>query len=214
MDKKLPVYLLLDTSGSMVGEPIEAVKNGLSLLLSALRADPHALETVHLSVITFDSNAQQVVPMTDLAMFQEPTFTAKGTTALGAALTLLANCIDREVRKSTPEEKGDWKPLVFIMTDGQPTDDWQKGLNDFRRVKTGIVVACAAGSASGAESLLKQITKDVVMLDTADKSTIASFFKWISSSTTTVSKKVDTSGVEATSMSQMPTPPAGINLVL
>ena len=184
MTRRLPVYLVLDTSGSMTGEPIEAVKNGLSTLLTALRSDPHALETAYLSVITFDSDAAQIVPLTDLASFQEPSLAAQGTTSLGEALTLLANCIDKEVKKSTPEQKGDWKPLVFFMTDGQPTDDWQRGLNDFKSKKTGMVVACAAGSGADT-TVLKQITDNVVMLDTADKATIAAYFKWVSSSITT-----------------------------
>ncbi len=213
MTRRLPVYLVLDTSGSMTGEPIEAVKNGLSTLLTALRSDPHALETAFLSVITFDSDARQVVPLTDLASFQEPTLTAQGTTSLGESLTLVANCIDREVKKSSPEQKGDWKPLVFFMTDGQPTDDWQKGLSDFKNRKTGMVVACAAGSGADA-TLLKQITENVVMLDTADKATIAAYFKWVSSSITTSSKKVENAGVEATSMNELPPPPPEVNVVL
>jgi uncharacterized protein YegL len=213
MARRLPVYLVLDTSGSMTGEPIEALKNGLSTLLTALRSDPHALETAFLSVITFDSDARQVVPLTDLASFQEPTLTAQGTTSLGESLTLVANCIDREVMKSNPEQKGDWKPLVFFMTDGQPTDDWQKGLNDFRTRQTGMVVACAAGSGADA-TLLKQITENVVMLDTADKATIAAYFKWVSSSITTSSKKVENAGVEATSMNELPPPPPEVNVVL
>lgn len=212
MTRRLPVYLVLDTSGSMTGEPIEAVKNGLSTLLTALRSDPHALETAFLSVITFDSDARQVVPLTDLASFQEPNLTAQGTTSFGEALTLVANCIDREVKKSSPEQKGDWKPLVFFMTDGQPTDDWQKGLIDFKNRKTGMVVACAAGSGADA-TLLKQITENVVMLDTADKATIAAYFKWVSSSITTSSKKVENAGVEANSMSELPPPPPEVNVV-
>ena len=52
--RRLPVYLLLDTSGSMHGEPIEAVKNGMQILLSTLRQDPYALETAYLSLIAFD----------------------------------------------------------------------------------------------------------------------------------------------------------------
>jgi uncharacterized protein YegL len=213
MTRRLPVYLVLDTSGSMTGEPIEAVKNGLSTLLTALRSDPHALETAYLSVITFDSDARQVVPLTDLASFQEPSLTAQGTTSLGEALSLVASSIDREVKKSSPEQKGDWKPLVFFMTDGQPTDDWQRGLTEFKSRKTGMVVACAAGTGADA-TLLKQITENVVMLDTADKATIAAYFKWVSSSITTSSKKVENAGVEATTMSELPPPPPEVNVVL
>ncbi|MDR0992366.1 MAG: VWA domain-containing protein, partial [Ruminococcus sp.] len=111
--RRLPVYLLLDISGSMQGEPIEALKNGISALVSELKSDPQSLETAYLSVITFNSTARQIIPLTELMLFREPIISAGGATALGAALTLLAECINTEVRRSTETQKGDWKPLVF-----------------------------------------------------------------------------------------------------
>ena len=131
--RRLPVYLLLDTSGSMYGEPIEAVKNGVQTLISTLRSDPYALETAYISIITFNSSAQQVTPLTELAAFQQPNIDASGCTALGGALELLSQKIDTEITKTTAEVKGDWRPLVFIMTDGEPTDSMTKGLDEFKK---------------------------------------------------------------------------------
>ncbi len=70
--RRLPVYLLLDTSGSMLGEPIEAVKNGVEMLVSSLRQDPYALETAFLFMISFDTAAKQLMPLTEVAMFNPP----------------------------------------------------------------------------------------------------------------------------------------------
>ena len=81
--RRLPVYLLVDTSGSMHGEAIEAVRNGLQVLVSALRQDPYALETAYLSVITFDSQAKQVTPLTELMNFQIPNIEANGRNCHG-----------------------------------------------------------------------------------------------------------------------------------
>lgn len=211
--RKLPVYLLLDCSGSMYGEPIEAVKNGVQVLLSTLRQDPYALETAYLSIITFDSSARQVSPLTELSAFQQPTLQASGCTALGEALSLLSQCADREVTKSTDDRKGDWKPLVFIMTDGEPTDDLNKGLAEFNKRKWGIVVACAAGAGANTNTL-KKITECVVSLDTADSATIRSFFKWVSASVSAGSMKVDQTGFEATKISELPPPPPEVNIVV
>lgn len=212
--RRLPVYLVLDVSGSMSGEPIEAVRNGLQVLVSNLRTDPYALETAYLSVITFDEQAQQLVPLTELMAFQQPTLKTGTVTALGAALKLTAECIEREVRKSSAEAKGDWKPIVFIMTDGRATDDVQKGLDVFRKAKTGLVIACAAGPNADKDEL-KKITEAVVALDTADSATFSAFFKWVSASISTTSKKIDLtkSDSESSQLSELPPPPPQINLV-
>lgn len=211
--RRLPVYLLLDCSGSMYGEPIEAVKNGVQVLVSTLRQDPYALETAYLSIITFDSNAKQVTPLTELSAFQQPNIQASGCTALGEALALLAQKADQEVTKTTMEKKGDWKPLVFIMTDGEPTDDLNKGLKEFKKRKWGMVVACAAGAGANTDTL-KKITECVVSLDTADSATIKAFFKWVSASVSSGSMKVEETGAEATTLSELPPPPPEVNIVV
>ncbi|SFN95043.1 Uncharacterized conserved protein YegL, contains vWA domain of TerY type [Chitinophaga sp. YR627] len=211
--RRLPVYLVLDTSGSMSGEPIEAVKNGVQVLISTLRQDPYALETAFLSLITFDSDARQLVPLTDLSSFQMPELKASGGTSLGSALQLVADSINREVAKSTPDVKGDWKPLVFLMTDGIPTDTWQNGLNAFQNTKIGITVACAAGNGADV-NLLKQITNTVVSLDTADAATIKAFFKWVSASVSTGSQKVESGDKEVAGLNELPPPPPEVNIVV
>lgn len=211
--RRLPVYLLLDTSGSMSGEPIEAVKNGVQVMISSLRQNPQAIETAFISVITFDSAAQQIIPLTDLASFQMVDIRATGVTALGDALKLVANKIDTEVAKTTTEQKGDWKPLVFIMTDGIPTDDWQSGLTEFKKRKTAFTVACAAGNGVDT-GILKQITDNVVSLDTADSTSIGKFFLWVTASIGVSSTRVEDTGKEVQGLNELPPPPAELNIVV
>ena len=131
-------------------------------------------------------------------------------TALGAALKKVTECANSEVHKSALK-KGDWKPLVFILTDGVPTDDVSKGLEIFREYAWGAVVACAAGNAADDQELQK-ITDDVLHLDVADANSIGAYFKWVSASITTGSKRIDCGG-EIAGLEELPPPPPEITLV-
>jgi uncharacterized protein YegL len=197
----------------MHGEPIEAVRNGLQTLVAALRQDPHALESAYLSVISFSETAQQIVPLTELAQFQIPSIEARGTTALGAALSLLVERVASEVAVTSADTKGDWKPIVFLMTDGEATDDLSAGINALTKAKLGTFVACAAGQNAKTADL-SRITENVVKLDTADSNTIKAFFKWVSASIATTSQKVDLQKKETTSLSDLPPPPPEVNIVI
>lgn len=210
--RRLPVYLLLDTSGSMTGEPIEAVKNGVQMMVHSLRQNPQAIETAFVSIITFDSEAKQLIPLTDLASFQTVDLKAAGTTALGAALSLLADKLENEVTKTTLEQKGDWKPIVFIMTDGVPTDDWQAGFQKLKAVKKGLIVGCAAGNNAD-DKVLKGISDQVVRLSNTDADSIGKFFQWVSASIATTSTKVEETGIDLTKKDQLPPPPSELVIV-
>jgi uncharacterized protein YegL len=211
--RRLPVYLLIDVSGSMSGEPIEAVRTGVQTLLNSLRQDPYALETAHISVITFSDQANQVMPLSELVSAQIPNFSAGGQTAMGAALKQLAACIEKEIHKSTPDQKGDWKPLVFLLSDGDPTDDLDAGIQAIRTAKVGTFIACAAGPNAKTAPLSK-ITETVVKLDTLDSASVKSFFKWVSSSVSTSSQKVEAAGKEVHGLDELPPPPPEVKIAI
>lgn len=210
--RRLPVYILLDTSGSMRGEPIHSVNVDLQSMLSALRQDPYALESVYLSVITFDIEAKVYLPLTLLDQVQIPDLDVPnvGATFMGAALELLAQEVQQNVQKSSNDVKGDWRPLLFLMTDGSPSDvyAYQQIVPTIKQLNFATIVACAAGPKAKTESLL-QLTDQVVVLDTMDSNSFASFFKWVSASVVAGSSSAGVSD----SIS-LPPPPAEIQLVL
>lgn len=206
--RRLPVYLVLDCSGSMTGEPMEAVRQGLKTLLSELKSDPQALETVWMSIITFNSTAQQILPLTDLVLVKEPPLEASGTTAMGAALRLLSECIAREVRQTTAIHKGDWKPLIFFMTDGAPTDKWEDAAAMLKAKKPGNLIACAAG-AEADEQNLKKVTDIVVKLHSLQPGELQAFFKWVSASVQTTSVSIGKTDAPV----HLPPPPQEIIII-
>ena len=212
MSRRLPIYLLLDTSGSMSGTPINSVNQGLRTLADALLADPRAAETAFVSVITFDSNAAVAVPLTNAVSFAAPTLTAQGGTELGKGLKLLEDQIKNEVVTNSGEaQKSDWKPLVFIMTDGQPTDHWRSAADSLKSKKYNII-GCAAGDQAD-EHMLKELTEVVVKLSDTDSKTMQSFFNWVTQSAKTMSASVGTGAVQGGVVLPPPNPNSGIVLV-
>lgn len=212
MARRLPVYLLIDTSGSMKGEPIESVKVGIEAMLSTLRNDPYALETVSISIITYDKDVNQLIPLTPIDDLQMPEISTpdSGPTHMGAALEMLCDKVDKEVNKGSKEQKGDWMPLLFLMTDGKPSDI-QAFNNVIPKVKNSnfaTIVCCAAGPKAKTEEL-RLLSDKVYQIDTLDSASLMKFFKWVSGIIGEGNKSMG-----ATEELVLPPPPEEVNVVI
>ena len=117
--RKLPVYFLIDVSESMIGEPIDKVNEGLQIIVTHLRRNPMALETAYISVIIFAGKTKTLIPLTELVQFVPDNLPVGGGTALGRAMNYLMDQIEDQVKKTTSESKGDWKPIIFLKYAGQ-----------------------------------------------------------------------------------------------
>lgn len=184
MSRRLPVYVLIDCSESMIGPGIEGLRTAVGAMLRELRRNPHALETVWLSFITFDSEAKQVAPLTPIQDVQTPNLQVRPGTALGGALRLATVSIRTEVKRTTINEKGDFRPLIFLITDGQPTDDWQSAIRELdtragTRPANVYTIGCGADVDFGQ---LGKITDIVLRLDNVNAEGFAKVFVWLSAS--------------------------------
>jgi uncharacterized protein YegL len=133
---RCPVILLLDTSGSMSGQPLKELQSGLNLFLRETSDDETASMSVELEIITFGGDAQILspfAPVCDVANML-PTLEACGSTPLGEALKLAD--LELKERRRLYKQKGisSYKPWIILMTDGCPNDDYQSSAKSMKNL--------------------------------------------------------------------------------
>ena len=207
--RRLPIYFLVDVSESMVGTPIEQVQDGIAAIIKELRMDPYALETAFVSVIAFAGKAKTLSPLLELYKFYPPKFPIGGGTSLGTALEFLMAEMDNSLQKTTMEVKGDWKPIIFLFTDGTPTDDYsaafEKWNNKYRTHCNLVAISLGDNIDTG---VLGKITDNVLRLSDTSPESFKQFFKWVTASIKTSSVSVTDAGDDSLKLAPMD----GINL--
>jgi uncharacterized protein YegL len=117
----MPFYLVCDVSGSM-SRDMQALNEGIRKLRRAIVAQPQVDDVAQLSIITFSTNAQVVLPLGRMSEEQMPTLSAQATTNYGAAFTLLAQTIQQDIARLKAQKLKVYRPCAYFLTDGLPTD--------------------------------------------------------------------------------------------
>ena len=125
--KPLPVVLLLDVSGSMSGEKIENLNKAVEDMLDTFAKEEKNETEILVSVITFGAQVDLYIPFTNASQVQWQSLKADGFTPLGTALKMAKAMI--EDKATTPSRA--YRPTIVLVSDGQPTDDWEKPLEAF-----------------------------------------------------------------------------------
>lgn len=190
--RRLPIYFLIDVSESMVGEPILQVEEGLAAIIHALKTDPYAMETVWVSVIVFAGQAKTLVPLQEVVLFYPPRFPIGSGTSLSKGLGHLMYELRKNTVKNTYEQKGDWKPIVFLLTDGAPTDDTVSAIAEWKQnwQKSANMIAISFGSEADTASL-GELTEHVLAFKNTDINAYKQFFKWVTASIKTSSESIE-----------------------
>jgi uncharacterized protein YegL len=188
--RSLPIYLLLDCSESMSGAPIEALRQGMQMLYDELMDDPETRSKVKISVITFNDIAMQT-DLVPIKSFIAPILTASGARRLDGALLLLAESIEHDVRLNTSTQRGDYCPLVFLLTDGPSSYPIEKPLARLRALRYNhkpMIIALGAGPDVD-EAELRRITDNVLFAADISGEKLREYFQFISGSVQSSSRR-------------------------
>lgn len=122
-EQVLPFYLVCDESSSMSGAPIQAINDSLPKIHAEIGSNPVVADKTRFCLIGFSTSAQVLLPLADLsAVTQMPGLQAGGGTSYGSAFDLLYDTIRDDVAKLKTDGNQVYRPAVFFLSDGQPTD--------------------------------------------------------------------------------------------
>jgi len=184
---RCPVALVLDTSGSMSGEPIAELNAGAQLLIEELKRDDLARWSVELAVYTAGGSADRILEFTCVDQIAGiAPMSAGGSTPLGEATRMALN--DLEARKKSYRNAGVpyYQPWLVLISDGEPTDSWQDAASRARELSANRKLVSLPIGVQGANmAILSQFSsKPAVALQGLK---FRDFFAWLSASLSRVS---------------------------
>ena len=185
-EPRCPCLLLLDVSGSMSGEPIVELNEGLKAFRDELVADELASKRVEVACITFGP-VQVATEFETASVFQPPWLRPLEDTPMGAAITNGLELV--RLRKEAYRANGIafYRPWVFLITDGAPTDDWSRAA---RLVKDGEEKRAFAFFAVGVKGANMDILKQISVREPLKLKGLRfrGLFQWLSNSMKSISR--------------------------
>ena len=185
-EPRCPCLLLLDVSGSMNGQPIAELNAGLIAFKDDLASDPLAMKRVEVGIVTFGP-VRTELPFQGAASFYPPALSSQGDTPMGAAIRQGLDMVQQRKDEYRAHGISYYRPWVFLITDGGPTDEWQSAAAAVREGEASKAFAFFAIGVRGANmETLKQISvREPLMLDGLR---FRELFSWLSSSLRSVSR--------------------------
>ncbi len=124
-EPRCPCVLLLDTSGSMQGDAIAALNQGLETFKEELTKNTLASRRVEVAIVTFDSQVQVVQDFVTADQFQPPVLTAQGLTTMGAGIHKALDLLQERKAQYRSHGIAYYRPWVFMITDGEPQGEFE-----------------------------------------------------------------------------------------
>jgi uncharacterized protein YegL len=185
-DPRCPCILLLDTSASMSGRPIEELNRGLHAFQADLAQDALAQRRVEVAIVTFGNGVQMRQEFVTADQFQAPTLFAGGDTPMGQGIELAITLLRNRKNQYKANGVAYYRPWIFMITDGAPTDQWQSAAQSVHMEEaTGSLAFFAVGVAGANIPILSQIAvRPPMMLQGLQ---FVNLFLWLSRSQQRVS---------------------------
>lgn len=181
-EPRQPLVLLLDTSGSMARD-LDDLTAGLEGLRAAIARDTVARNRVEIVVVTFGGEVTVHGDFGEAATFEPPALAAQGDTPMGAAIERALDLIDAKKRAYRESGIDHYRPLVFVITDGEPTDRrWPEAVARLRAAeqRKGVVLL-AVGTKTANFVKLRELSPDRAPLRLREARWEA-MFQWLSRS--------------------------------
>lgn len=154
---RCPCVLVLDTSGSMDGEPIGRLNEALESLASDLSSDRLAMKRVEVAIVGFPP-VQTLHDFSTPDRFVPPVLNASGQTPLGAAVHHALALIEQRKDYYRSVHIDWYRPWIFLITDGAPDwgDDWRGAAGAVREAEAGNKLSFFAVGVQGADMAVLQ----------------------------------------------------------
>jgi uncharacterized protein YegL len=186
VEPRCPCLLLLDTSGSMRGKPMDELNAGIRQLKDELLADEMAQKRVEIAIVGFGP-VQTLADFQTPDLFQPPTLVASGDTPIGAAIEAGLTLLDQRKQAYRTNGVSYYRPWIFLITDGGPTDFWHTAADKVKQGEAANHFSFFPVGVEGARmDILAQIaTREPLKLQ---ELRFRDLFKWLSNSLSAVSK--------------------------
>lgn len=179
--------LLADVSGSMAGEKIASLNQGVQLFANDLRDDSLAAKRVEIAVVTFGDNVNVVAEFGSAKSFYPQSLKAGGSTPMGEAINTAIDLVTARQKQYRDAGIPTYRSMIFCITDGVPTDAWDRAARRVREGEERKSFSFFAVGVDGADTnTLARISVNapVVLKGLA----FADMFRWLSSSLSAVSR--------------------------
>ncbi|WP_408950549.1 vWA domain-containing protein [Lysobacter sp. Hz 25] len=192
-EQRTPLVLVLDCSGSMLGEPVRQLNEGLKLLEQELKSDVIAAKRVRVLVVRYGGfdTAEVVGDWCDAMDFTAPTLEAEGTTPTGRAIELALAEVENEKQRFKQAGIAYTRPWLFLMSDGSPTDAWEtaaKQARDAEQANKVAIFPIAVGEGSQDKAMAQFSSKGAAGVKRLQGLQFRELFLWLSASMQVVSQ--------------------------